>query len=427
VPANRDELKQRVRQAIDDRQSELVSLCQEIIRRPTPNPPGVTTELASFINDYLSRSGHQVEELTRVEGEPNLVSIWESGAPGPHLVLCGHMDTFSTPDPEMWSHAPYGGDIEDGRIYGRGTSDMKGGLASLLFVYSLLRELAVPINGKLTFLAVSDEENGGANGMKWLFDTRPDLRGDAGIIAEPNSVDQVSIANKGIVVLHLVAHGEAYHASLVAGENSITRLARALLALRQLVDVTIEPPAEMAEVIRSQEQANRSGADERRGMGWLARRYSVNVGTVSGGVRFNVVPHRAEALVDLRLPLGATLADTLARVHQILYEAGCGDVVVDSDSRVFYPPHYTSPDHPWAQAIFSNVAEVTGRPPLFILTFPSGDVRNFRLRGIPGVVYGVNPYNVGGFDEFITVDDLVTVAKVHASAVVDYLVGAQAS
>lgn len=141
---------------------------------------------------------------------------------------------------------------------------------------------------------------------------------------------------------------------------------------------------------------------------------------IHGGVRFNVVPHAAEALVDVRLPLGMMPDQCIARVRQILDGAGCQDVeLVPLPHRVF-PPHFTAPAERLPRLVRRNVSEITGREPISILTFPSGDIRFFRLRGVPAVVYGTNPYNVGGTDEYITVEDLVTIAKVYAASIIDF-------
>lgn len=413
-------LKARAVQAVEERHRELIGLCCEIIRRPSPNPPGDTTAVADYIAAYLRAHGLPVDLRARVPDEPNVVSSVVGSRERPHLVLCGHMDTFGEAEPELWSYPPYCGEVRDGKILGRGASDMKGGLTGLLFAYVVLHDLGIELPGRLTYLAVSDEEDGGENGLGWLMGTWPELVGDAGIIGEPNSIDQVSIANKGIAVFRLVAEGEAYHGGIGAGENVVSRIARAILALRALVDEEHPPPPALAEVLRIQRKLDRTGADERRGGGWLVTRPSVNIGVVRGGVRHNIVPRLAEVEVDVRTPQGMTPEACFARVRELLDEAGCHDVKLVPHHYLRFPPHFTPPDAPLPQIFRRNVESVTGREPIFIMTFPSGDIRFFRLRGIPGVVYGTNPYNVGGLDEFITVDDLVTIAKVYAASIVDY-------
>jgi len=328
-------------------------------------------------------------------------------------------------DEDGWSLPPFSGAVRDGKIFGRGASDMKGGTTALVFAYALLNRLGFRPTGRLSCLLVSDEEDGGENGLAWLLDTQPDLVGDAAIIGEPNSVDQVSIANKGIVVLRLVARGEAYHGGIGTGDNAITRLAAAVLAIRGLVDDDVEPPAAMAEVLATQRARDLTGADERhRGLGWLVTHPTLNVGTIEGGVRHNIAPHHAEAVVDIRTPLGMAPDQCVARVRELLDAAGCSNVEVVPHRFLFFPPHFTSPIDPFPQLVSRNVAQVIGRPPVYILTFPSGDIRWFRFRGIPAVVYGTNPHNVGGVDEFITVEDLVTIAKVYTGSIIDYFEGA---
>jgi acetylornithine deacetylase/succinyl-diaminopimelate desuccinylase-like protein len=145
--------------------------------------------------------------------------------------------------------------------------------------------------------------------------------------------------------------------------------------------------------------------------------------TIKGGLRSNVSPLRAEAVIDIRIPLNGSNDEAYKLVTETLLKAGRSDVGVSvfaESSDLNYPPHWTSPNDRLSQIVRRNVAEVRGQDPIFIITFPSGDIRNYRLRGLPGVMYGTDPHNTGGFDEYITVDDLITVTKVYVGTILDY-------
>lgn len=419
MPKDAESMKAEYIDAVEQRKEALVELCSKVVQVPTPNPPGDTRELADFVEGVLKDHGLGVQRYTREPIEPNLVSVQRAGD-SPHLMFCGHFDVFQAPYPELWTDPPYSGKVKDGKIYGRGTSDMKGGFTGLLFAFTLLKDLGISLPGKLSFVAVSDEEDGGTNGLGWLLEAYPELVGNGCIIGEPNSVDQVSIANKGIVNIRLVSEGESMHGGLSAADGAIDRLAQAIVAIGELVKEEVPPPEEMERVIRLQIEKNRTGADERHGKGWLATRFGVNVGMVQGGFRFNVSPRIATAEVDLRLPLVVTPDEAVAKVRGLLDRAGCEEVQIVPSEEVYYPPHFTPPTDRLAQLVHANVARVRGEAPIFIMTFPSGDIRFIRLRGVPGVVYGTDPHNVGGIDEYITVDDLVTVTKVYGAAAIDY-------
>ena len=144
---------------LDDLEADvkgLVELCSSLVKIPSDNPPGDTSKLASFIQGYLESLGVAVETYEPVEGVVNVVSSIGEG--NPHLILNGHLDQFPGDVGEEWSRSPYSGEVSGGELHGRGSGDMKGGLASLLHCFSKLSALSLP--GKVTFTGTSDEETG---------------------------------------------------------------------------------------------------------------------------------------------------------------------------------------------------------------------------------------------------------------------------
>ncbi|MFO7275280.1 MAG: M20/M25/M40 family metallo-hydrolase [Bacillota bacterium] len=152
---------------VDRRRDHFVDILAETIRRPSDNPPGDTTQVAEYLRSVLAGAGLSVEVLAPQPHMPNLVSRYVGAAEGRHLILNGHLDQFPVEDPSAWSVAPYGGEVRDGRIYGRGASDMKGGTVALAAAMILLAELRVPLKGRVTGTFVSDEETGGRWGTAW--------------------------------------------------------------------------------------------------------------------------------------------------------------------------------------------------------------------------------------------------------------------
>ena len=183
-----EEIKEKAWSIIEDKR-EVVSLCSEMIKRPSDNPPGDTTELAQYLKEYIEKkAGVEVMVYEPREGNPNLVATIEGSSPGSHLVLNGHMDQFPAEVGEPWTVDPYLGEVIDGKLYGRGAADMKGGLAGLVYSFCLIGEMGLDLPGKLTLMVVSDEETGGKWGTKWLLDNMPELLGDACLNAEPSGL-----------------------------------------------------------------------------------------------------------------------------------------------------------------------------------------------------------------------------------------------
>ena len=167
--------KNRLLDKIRINKGELVTLCSELVKIPSDNPPGDTSQLAAYIKDYLAERGADTETYEPMKGVVNLVSSVGDGKPS--LVLNGHLDQFPGDVGEKWNRPPHSGAIEDGHIHGRGSGDMKGGLASLLFCFGLL--VCEDMDGKLSFTGTSDEETGGRWGALWLLENVGGLEGDA--------------------------------------------------------------------------------------------------------------------------------------------------------------------------------------------------------------------------------------------------------
>jgi acetylornithine deacetylase/succinyl-diaminopimelate desuccinylase-like protein len=159
-----------------------------------------------------------------------------------------------------------------------------------------------------------------------------------------------------------------------------------------------------------------------RGRQWLYRRPSMTAGLIRGGIKVNVVPRRCEVEIDCRLPFGITPDDVRTEVEGRLRAAGIAGVRFESMPPVFNAS-YTSPADPLVGFARANAVRATGREPKLTITFAATDARYFRPRGVPTLIFGPRPNNMAAPDEFITVDDLVAVAKVHVGTALDVLAG----
>ena len=173
---------------------------------------------------------------------PNIVASFEGGSPGRHLVLNGHIDVFPVADEGLgWSKDPWGGELADGKIYGRGVADMKCGTSASIYTYIYLSRMKDQLKGKLTLTAVSDEETFGPYGARYLMEHHPEVHGDALLNGEPSSPFSVRFGEKGplwveFTVLTPGAHGAYTHAS-----KSATKIAMALAAeLEKLTEIEPE-------------------------------------------------------------------------------------------------------------------------------------------------------------------------------------------
>ena len=154
------------------------------------------------------------------------------------------------------------------------------------------------------------------------------------------------------------------------------------------------------------------------GRQWLYRHPSMSAGVIRGGIKVNVVPRRCEVEIDCRLPFGITPEDIKADVEGRLAAAGLSEVRFE-----YMPPlftaSYTSPDHRLVTMARANAARATGKPPKLTIANSGTDARYFRPHGVPTLVFGPRPHGLAAPDEYITLDDLVAVAKVHLGTALD--------
>ncbi|MEP9373473.1 M20 family metallopeptidase [Mesorhizobium sp. KR1-2] len=284
---------------------DCVALLQWMLRHDTTalqaREEGFVAELAK----YLAERGIASRIIQGDEGRANLVASLESGRPGPHLVFCGHCDTVPLGD-RVWQKSPFGAEIEGGRIHGRGSSDMKGGLAALIASF-LDFSASNDWSGRLS-LAVTYGEETGSEGAKLMAGDRSLDPFDAMIIAEPTS-NRVVRSHKGALWLAFTAMGRTGHGSMPQmGLNALEMVIRFREGLLKLDALTASDP--------------------------LLGRPTICLTRLHGGTQVNVIPDRAVAEFDMRTLPGQSHEDVLAEVRAIAREieadyAG-GKIVVEA-------------------------------------------------------------------------------------------------
>jgi acetylornithine deacetylase/succinyl-diaminopimelate desuccinylase-like protein len=413
------EAKEHVWSTLDRARDEIVERCCQLIRIPSENPPGDTSAMAGHLLELFRSRGIATEVYEPKANNPNVVAHLRPFQPGARTFLFnGHMDTFPVGNPADWTVPPFGGEVRDGRIYGKGSCDMKGGLSASLSAFLTLDALDVPLAGNVIFMAVSDEETLGPWGTQWVLENHPEYRGDACLIGEANTNEgvagAVSLGGKGILWLRLTLRGEAYHGGLCERENTINRTGRIFRVLDELYGMEGEIPEELAEVVA----AARSKVMRSRTMDQIIRTVNVNVGTIQGGTKVNVVPSQTVLEVDIRLPLGWTPQRMEGLVRERLVAADLGDVKVEVMNAC--APFYTPPGEPLVQVVQDNAAAIFGAVPPLRLAHATSDNRILRAFGVPVVNYGVQGPS-GVADESTPAEVLVGVTKVHAATPIDLL------
>lgn len=412
-----------VAQKMETRMNEWLDIVSGLIRVPSENPPGDTTEIADHFAGLLDDWGIPYEVIAPREEMPNVVVQFEGtgGDPndGPHLAFNGHLDTFPRRQEDRWDRDPFSGAVEDGKIHGRGASDMHGGFTASVAAVRYLFEHRDAFAGRVTLAAVSDEETGGKWGTEYLVENYPEYRGDALISGEPSSNGIIRFGERGRSWTEITVRGQSAHTcSVPEGVNAIEDLNGLIGDLESLADDErlLNVPEKYREIILdSKEQMDAAygeGATER------ILRPHTNVGVVEGGEKVNLVAEIARAEVDIRLPLGTTTAEALDVVRE-LGAAYDSDITVEGDSRK--DPTFSDYEHPIFQHLQRFAGRVRGTEPAFSCALAGTDCSFYREKGVPCAVYGPSPHNLGSQNEYIYVDEFMEVVKAQAMAAAAYV------
>ena len=423
----------------DDVRDEVTAHLQALLRCETVNPPGNETSAADYLHGVLTAAGIEATVVGVSPRRGNAIGrLRATHATQRPLLLTGHIDVVSV-EREKWSHDPFGGEVVDGQIWGRGALDMKGQVAAELVTLLLLKREGVSLERDIIFAAFADEETGGEEGAAWVWEHHRDLIDAEYAINEGGGATPVALdgtlfylcqaGEKGASRLRITARGEPGHASVPLDNTALARLGRALVRLdewqpetvltdpvRQMLE-TLAPalgpdgPARVAAIIANptwEAIAALPLDDDTRLMLRATTRNTAVPTIVRGGHRINVIPSEVVLDVDGRILPGQD-----PEVWRETVQAVVGDeVAVELLSRE--EGIAADPASPLFDTIAATIADLV----------PGAAVAPFLLSGgtdagnIPDVkVYGFFPflpsdrgplYNalVHGHDERIACDDL---------------------
>ena len=411
------DIRKRLEAELGAMQAPLVSLCSDLGRQQSQNPPGDTSGMADTCQNALDGiDGVTVERIVSEQPKVNLVARLKGGRGGRRLVMNGHLDTGPVADPEKWTVPPFGGVVRDGRIYGRGIGDMKAGIAANVMAMRVLANFRQHLKGELVLMLVGDESSGGRHGTDHVLRVAPDLAGDAMLSGDAGSSRVARLGEKGFLFIEIEARGKsAPGAQPHRGDNAILRLIPALQAVSVLEKEASPVPADIKAAIEKAGEISEAvnGTGETR----ILTHITVNVGLIQGGIRVNNVPSKATARIDIRIPPGLGVAEMGAKISAALKDVpNVAWRELDSAE-----PNATAPDAEIVRTLVRNAEAIVGRPIGVSIRPGFSDGRFFRQRNVPTVVYGMTPLNGNAPDEYVLVEELEQVFKVHALTAFDYL------
>jgi succinyl-diaminopimelate desuccinylase len=414
--------REQVLDAVDECIDEMVDFTSALIRVPTVNPPGdAYPECAQLIGTQLKAGGFEVEyvnaegrpEHTRAHPRVNVVGRRRGRADRPTVHLNGHFDVV--PAGSGWTVEPFGGLVRDGRIYGRGSCDMKAGIAAAVFAAEAIRRAGVTLNGGLEISGTVDEESGGFAGVAYLAEHKRLTAEyiDYVIIPEPLNVDRICIGHRGVYWFELETRGRIAHGSMpFLGVNAIDHMSLALERIRR----------DLLPALATRTTAMPVVPDD-------ARHATLNINGIDGGqpvagIQTPCVADVCRTVFDRRFLIEEGFDAAKREISELLQHLA-GDVPAFSytmkDLMIVHPVQ-TPAGSPVVAALERHIAHILGRPATRVASPGTYDQKHVdRIGHIQHcVAYGPGILHLAHQpDEWCGIEDLVNATKVLALTLLD--------
>ncbi|OGY79274.1 MAG: hypothetical protein A3B74_00270 [Candidatus Kerfeldbacteria bacterium RIFCSPHIGHO2_02_FULL_42_14] len=373
---------------------EIIHIVSELVRKNTVNPPGNEYRVKDIITRRMKALGMKVSYHEKKSGRLNIVGTIGKGKKS--IAFVSHMDTVPPGDRELWHTDPFTPTLKKGRIYGRGTLDDKGSFACAYSACKAFIAEHLHFDGRIILIAAADEELGSSLGIIYLLNEGL-VRFDAAIIPDGGKMNLSIYGEKGVCWIQVTSTGVQAHGSTPAlGKNAIEPLAAFVDALKELrLPKKFHPAFD----------------------GW-----TMNVGTITGGIAANVVPAKTEAVIDFRLPQGITSHDVLKALQRIVTQVKKRYPYAKLTLQIQHEtqPHIVSLDSEIAQSFHKAAKKL--RIPMKYKTFGGNTVaKNLYEKGIPSVVhYPGNDALAHVPNEYVVIDELIQGSILYAETLAQY-------
>jgi len=382
------------------REEEMAALLSELVAIPTENPPGKNYRACTdFLEKTLQRVGLECERLEADQpregsGEKPICLIASHGRGESVLYFHGHYDVVPAQSREQFQPSR-----KDHFLFGRGSCDMKGGIAAMLYAILALKDCGAELNGRIALTLVPNEETGGEGGSAWLAAQGRLGRGGIGmLLAEPTS-GVVWNANRGAISLHVRVLGKSAHVGLQhQGENSFEKMVQVVQGLQEL-----------KQQVEQKTTGYNIGADQ-------ARHSILMLGGQSGGsANFNVVPEECWFTIDRRINPEEDMEEEKSKIVAAL--ESCRREGIRLEWEVFQEGRSSacSEEEPLGKVLAQSVQAVTGEVPRFELCPGLLETRFYAAKGVPAYAYGPGMLSVAhGPNEYVDLRKIIDCAAIYA-------------
>jgi succinyl-diaminopimelate desuccinylase len=410
-----------LRAAVRSKEQDLVAFAQDLIRVPSLNPPGEAyLEACEVLGNRLKARGFQVQYI-RGEGAPgdsdryprwNVIARREGRTPGACVHFNSHIDVVEVG--HGWTVDPFAGVVSDGKLYGRGSCDMKGGLAASVIACEALLDVWPDFPGAIEISGTADEESGGYGGVAHLAKmglfSKP--RVDHVIIPEPLNKDRICLGHRGVWWAEIETHGHIAHGSMpFLGDNAVRHMGAVLQAFETELYPALEARRTAMPVVPEG-----------------ARSSTLNINSIHGGppegvegLPAPVVPDRARLVIDRRFLIEEDLKDVKGEVRALLDRLALTRPDFRYDLRDIFEviPTQTAEDAAVVRAVASGITDVLGKKAEFVVSPGTYDQKHIARIGHlhDCIAYGPGILDMAHQpDEFVGIQDMVESAEVMALA-----------
>lgn len=362
----------------------LEALLAELVRIPSPTPPGDTRAIADFIAAELAETGARVQRLAPPEKSEAQSVVAVLGEGDPVVMLHAHLDTVPVADDERgrWSQDPFKPTVKDGRLYGKGSVDDKAPLAAMMHAFKGLA--GARFGGTLVLVAAAEEEVGGQLGTKWLAEAGHLPEADFIVVGEQTH-NRVALAHKGVMRASITTRGRSVHATDPdRGVNAIVAMARVVLELEAYHAVL-------------RERAHP-----------LLGHPTCNVGVIGGGSTANAVPDSCTIELDRRMIPGEDPEVVKRELLGVVASVAVGGATAEVHSFLFSAPFDSGLGTRFGKIFRVCVDEAFGAPQSVVGYLPGSDAKHLMsLKRGDMVVFGPGSYEVAhAFDEYVELSEL---------------------
>ncbi|MBD3213242.1 MAG: M20/M25/M40 family metallo-hydrolase [Candidatus Lokiarchaeota archaeon] len=394
---------------IENIRQEIVEFHQNLVQIPSENPPSNYKEISNFTKSKMEEIG-----LSPKVKRKNVVGTY-GNENGKSLIFYGHLDTVEAF--KGWSKDPFGGEITENRIYGRGSSDDKSCVTAELFAVKTLKDLGINLNGKIDIAAVVDEETGGLRGAEYLLNSGI-INGDACLLGDAPAGAPIGYTGGAIFVTFTIngkqAHGmnhpdvpEPYRDEH-SGINTIQRMVKLMNFLLEL-----------------KTDLNKNVTKYPFPPGFPSKVSDINLAEIHGGNKITTVPKKCFLHCSINtIPeqkVEPIKQKIMEHIDQMKKEDPLLDITVQMP--IVFDPGLIDKDSEFAKVVQDVTKEVYGEPKEFATFIPTTDAHWFQERGIHTILIGsIRPENkVHAEDEFVYIDDLLDLVKIYALTAYRYL------